>query len=83
MSRSVDHEPPRVEAGLDPTTTRDRANTGGQLTHGERLHDVVVGAQFEPDDPVGLVAARGRDDDRHITGASKFAQYLEHEVGNL
>ena len=31
----------------------------------ERLDDVVVGAELQPDDPVGLVGAGGQHDDRH------------------
>ena len=35
------------------------------LAGAERLHDVVVGAELEPDDPVGLFSARGEHDDRN------------------
>ena len=48
------------------TRARHRADASDQLAEAERLHDVVVGAELEPDDTVDLVAARGDDDDRHV-----------------
>ena len=41
-----------------------RAHAGDQLLHGERLHEVVVGADLERVDAVVLGAARTHDDDR-------------------
>jgi hypothetical protein len=43
-------------------------HTRGQLTHGERLRHVVVGAHAEPDQHVRLVVARGEHHDRHRAG---------------
>src|SRR6185312_14730288 len=37
-------------------------DAGDQLGHAERLHEVVVGAQLEADDAVGLEAAGGEHD---------------------
>jgi hypothetical protein len=43
---------------------QDRADAGDHLAAAERLDDVVVGAQLEADDPVGLGAARCEHEDR-------------------
>ena len=43
---------------------QDRADARDELLGAERLDDVVVGAELQAGDPVGLVAARGEDDDR-------------------
>ena len=42
------------------------ADAGDELGHAERLHQVVVGAELEADDAVGLEAAGGEHDDRHL-----------------
>ena len=63
-----------------------RPDPGQQLARGEGLRDVVVGAQLEPEDPVGLLAARGQDHDGHVgVGAQLPADVppvlaREHEV---
>ncbi len=65
---------------------------GHQLARGERLGDVVVGAEFEPDDLVDLAVAGGDDDDRHLRALPQRAAHLgagqpgqhqveQHEVG--
>ena len=51
-------------AGLGPA--QHRAQPGQQLARRERLGDVVVGAQLEPHDAIGLVPARGQHDDGHL-----------------
>ena len=56
---------------------RHRADAGEQLAEAERLHDVVVGAELEPDDAVDLVAARRDDDDRHVRRGAEPAAHLE------
>ena len=58
--------------GLD--AAQDRAHAGDHLGAAERLDDVVVGAELEADDAVGLGAAGGEDDDRDAaTGADRAA----------
>ena len=47
-----------AQHGLDPRR---------QLARRERLHDVVVGADLEPGDAVGLLVARGQHQDRHAS----------------
>ena len=42
------------------------AHTGDQFAHAEGFRDVVVGAEFEPDHPVGLFAARSQHQDRSV-----------------
>ena len=46
--------------------SRHGADARDQLAQPERLDDVVVRAELEPDHPVRLLAARGDDDDRHV-----------------
>src|SRR6266540_4831508 len=40
-------------------TPEHGADAGRELARGERLRDVVVGAELEPDDAVGLLTAGG------------------------
>ena len=47
-----------------------RADAGDELGHAERLDQVVVGAELEADDAVGLKAAGGEHDDRHLGGGA-------------
>ena len=50
---------------------RHRADPGGELARGEGLGHVVVGAELEPDDTVGLLAAGGEHDHRAAASASE------------
>jgi hypothetical protein len=43
------------------------------LTQAEGFDDVVVGTDFQPDDAIDLLAARGHDDDRDIRALAEFA----------
>jgi len=62
---------------LDRMAAQHRADPGDQLARAERLGEIIVGAEFEPDDAVGL-AALGRDeDDRHVAGAAKLAAQID------
>ena len=54
-----------------------RPHAGGQLARRERLRHVVVGAELEPDDPVGLLAARGEHDHRQLGARADPAAELE------
>src|SRR3954469_25408477 len=54
--------------------SQDGLYAGYELARGERLRDVVVGANFEPDDLVDVVAAGGEDDHRYVRSlANLFA----------
>ena len=81
-SSSPRHRPPRTRVepqvaelertpsdelggALDPT--QQRRDAGDQLPHAERLGEVVVGADAEPGQHVGLLDARGQHDHRHRT----------------
>ena len=75
---------------LDPP--QQRAHARDELARGERLGHVVVGADGEPDEQVGLLAARGQHQHRHRPVALHAAADLEpvepgqhqvehHEVG--
>ena len=52
--------------GRGPAASLDRADASDELSGGERLHDVVVRSELEPDDPVDLFAAGGEHHDRHV-----------------
>src|SRR3954447_26001758 len=66
-----------------------------QLAQAERLRQVVIRAELEPDDLVDLVVTRGQNEDRHLrAGRTEAPQDLEaihpgqpdvedHEVGRL
>jgi hypothetical protein len=54
-------------AGFPPAQHRPDARQ--KLSQTERLGDVVVGAQFQPDNPVDLVATMTRGDDHGNIGA--------------
>ena len=69
MAPTVD----RAEAGGAGAAAQDRADAGDQLAGAERLDHVVVGAEFEAEDAVDLLAASGEHDDRHVGGRSDLA----------
>ena len=48
------------------TPPQHRLDARHELARIERLREVVVGADFEPDDAVDVVAFRGQHDDRHV-----------------
>jgi hypothetical protein len=47
-------------------TTQDRLRSRPQLPDPERLYDVVIGPELEPEDPVDLISASRQDDDTGI-----------------
>ena len=65
-ARRVDDEPVEgqllVGHDVELGAPQHGANAGSELTGRERLRNVVVGAELEPDDPVGLLAAGGQHD---------------------
>ena len=57
---------------------QERLDPAHQLAQPERLGQVVVGSQLEPDDLVDLVVASGQDEDRHLrAGRAQAAEDLE------
>ena len=64
---AVDQRAAARRGGAGPA--QHRVDPQHQLARAERLGDVVVGADLEPDDPVGLLAERGQHDDRHVAAA--------------
>ena len=54
-------------------TAQHGAHSRDQLLRAERLGQVIVRAQLEPDQLVRLLGARGEHDDRHLTVASQGA----------
>jgi hypothetical protein len=56
--------------GLLLRATQDGAHARDQLLRAERLRQVVVGAELEADDLVGLVNAGSEHDDRYIRVAA-------------
>ena len=74
----------RAVAALGPA--QDGPDPDGELPRRERLHDVVVGSEFEPDDTVDLLGAGRQEDDRSValfTDAAQDRQTVdtgEHQV---
>ncbi|HSK96303.1 MAG TPA: hypothetical protein VK891_06780 [Euzebyales bacterium] len=65
-----------------PVIAARRHPAGHQLAEPERLDDVVIGAQLEPQHPVGLVTTRGDDDDRHLRPRAQLpAHVIAVDVG--
>jgi hypothetical protein len=54
-----------------------RAHARGELARRKRLRDVVVGSELEPDDPIGLLDARGEEDHRQLGPAPNPPAELE------
>ena len=71
----VDLEVADLDAGLlgGPAfdAAQDRLDAAHELARGERLGDVVVGAELEAEDAVDLVAARGQHDDGDVGGGAQ------------
>ena len=55
----------------------DGADSRDQFLRTERLHEVVVAAELESHDAVGLLAARGQHHDRDRGGPSQLARHVE------
>ena len=63
---------------------QDGADPGGELARGERLHDVVVGAEVEAADAVLFHAPAGEHDHRQLALAAQGGQHVETvEVGQV
>ena len=82
---AVDLEPadaqarPRHRRGAP---AQDRAQPRQQLARAEGLGEVIVGAELESDDAIGLLAARGEHQDREIGSGPHAATHLEAiEIG--
>ena len=58
-------------------TPQHRAHARHELARRERLHDVVVGAELEPDDAVRLVAVPAQHDHRHRVVGAHLSQHVE------
>jgi D-alanyl-D-alanine carboxypeptidase/D-alanyl-D-alanine-endopeptidase (penicillin-binding protein 4) len=89
----ADGDPRLAERGRHGAT-KDGAHARGKLARRERLGDVVVGAELEPDDPIGLLPTRREHDHGQLgAGADPAAERepvgagqhdVEHdEVGQL
>ena len=67
-----------------PRAAQHGADAGDDLGAAERLDHVVVGAELEADDAVGLRAAGGEHDDRHAgAGADRAADVAAVAVGQV
>jgi hypothetical protein len=55
----------------------DRLHPRDELARRERLGQIVVGADLEPDDAIGLLVARGEHEDRHLRAHADVAADLE------
>ena len=69
-------------AAPSPGAAQHRPDPRGHLARAERLDDVVVGAELEADDAVGLLAAGGEHDDRDARAlAQRAADVVAGAVG--
>jgi hypothetical protein len=58
-------------------TPQDRLDADDELARGERLAQVIVGAEFETHDTIELIAACGHHNDRHAAVfTSKRSRYV-------
>ena len=72
----------RRAVGLEPRPAQVGLDARHQLARGERLGDVVVGAQLQAEDLVELLAARRQHDDRDVAlGADALADLEPVEPG--
>src|SRR3546814_14558446 len=78
-----------VAQGLDDVRRRaaaasqDGADTGQQFTRIERLAEIVVGAEFEADDAVDLVAFRRQHQDRQGIVAAQPAADRQTDLATI
>jgi hypothetical protein len=69
-------------------TAQHRPDTGEQFARAEGFGQVVVGADFEAEDAVGLTADRGQHDNRHPAASAQLPAQREtvlagqHDVEN-
>jgi hypothetical protein len=61
----------RADAAQDHVHSRD------QLARAERLCDVIVAADLQPQHAIDLVVARGEKQDRHVGGPSDLPAHFE------
>ena len=52
---------------------QDDLGARGEFARAEGLHDIIVGAHLEADDPVGLLGLCGEQDDRDFAGRADVA----------
>ena len=87
-------QPALLGLGALAGPAQHRLDPQHQLAGAERLGHVVVGAQLEADDPVGLGAERGQHDHRDVAAGAQPAADLEtvdpgqhqvedHQVGRV
>jgi hypothetical protein len=75
-----------VRVGGHPGAAQGRLDAAAELAHREGLGDVVVGADLQPADLVGLASLRGQHDDRHLAAGAELAadfdavQLGQHQV---
>ena len=63
--------------GRHAGAAKDRADAGQKLAHAEGLGDVVIRAQFQAGDLVGLLQAGGQQDDGGLAFLAKCADELK------
>jgi hypothetical protein len=62
-----------VRPALQPDTAQDGADAGDQFAGAEWLGQIIVRAQFQPDDTIGLAALGADEDDGNIALAPDLA----------
>ena len=90
---AIDFQPAKAQGGAGALALAARpaqhgANPRQQFACLERLRQIVVGAQLQADDAVGLIAARGQHHHRQVRAAAYLPAHVEaiavrqHEVEN-
>ena len=79
---AVDLKPPEAQHRLrrarrSPAAAQNGADARLQLARVEGLGEIVVGPNFESDDAVDVLAARGQHKDRRLGAGAKYATDLE------
>lgn len=76
-SASVDQDSSCIKARLNPAAAGHGPDSGGQLPHTERLDDIVIGTEFQADDPIRLVPPGRGNDDRDVGVSTQVAQHVK------
>ena len=64
-----------------PGSPQDGPHPRHQFPRRERLDQIVVGAQLEPENAIDLVVARGEEQDRHLAASADVAADVEAVAG--
>ena len=75
--RAIGRRNGRADRGRDRSATQHGVDSRGELARIERLGEVIVGADFQADDAVHVVAVGGEHDDGDGGDGANFAENFE------